>query len=153
MPRRSLHRRIRPQAPDEQAIGTYLLRLPGQQLYRAPDTLPKLDSPHLFGGTRPLEVEIGCGSGEFLCFLAARDPAANFVGIELRLKSLYQAIDHAASRSLDNIRFVQADFTRMYPLLVPGSLRAVYLHFPDPNARTKFRKRRIFSARFLDQIH
>jgi hypothetical protein len=28
---------------------------------------------------------------------------------------------------------VKANFTLMYPLLEPASLRSIYLHFPDPN--------------------
>jgi tRNA (guanine-N7-)-methyltransferase len=50
---------------------------------------------------------------------------------------------------LENVVFLRADFRLLYPLLAPGSLDAVYLHFPDPNVRPKFRKHRVFCARFL----
>lgn len=153
MPRRSLERRRRAEAPDDRTAEQYLLRLPGRQLHHHPESAPSVDSPHLFDNARPLELEIGCGDGDFLCFLAARDPGANFVGVELHPGSLHRAVATAATRGLDNIRFLQADFTRLYPLLAPAALRAVYLHFPDPNLRTKFRKRRIFSVRFLDHVH
>jgi tRNA (guanine-N7-)-methyltransferase len=106
----------------------------------------------LFGDEKPLELEIGCGDGEFLCSLARRYPATNFVGVEVKEKSVHEAVATAAA-DLDNVLFLKANFRLLYPLLVPGSLSAVYLHFPDPNPRSKFRKRRIFSERFLDAIH
>jgi tRNA (guanine-N7-)-methyltransferase len=40
----------------------------------------------------------------------------------------------------------------MYPLLAADALQAVYLHFPDPHMRQRFRKRRVVSPRFLDEI-
>jgi tRNA (guanine-N7-)-methyltransferase len=66
---------------------------------------------------------------------------------------LFEAIRTASTLSLTNIKFIKANFKLMYPLLVPDSLQAVYLHFPDPNCRSKFRKRQIFSQIFLDQIY
>ena len=152
MPRRSLDRKKVP-VPDQRTSARYLLELPGDLLYREPQALPRIGSASLFGNERPMEMEIGCGSGEFLCSLARRDRETNFVGVEVKHKSVYEAVATAASIDLDNILFLRANFGLLYPLLVPGSLRAVYLHFPDPNTRPKFRKRRIFSGRFLDEMH
>ena len=126
--------------------------MPGDRLYREPQAFPKVGSTSLFGYEKPMELEIGCGNGEFLCSLARRDRETNFVGVEVKEKSAHQAVARAAA-DLANILFVKANFRLLYPLLVPGSLRAIYLHFPDPNSRPKFRKRRIFSERFLDEIH
>jgi len=152
MPRRSLDRKKVP-APDERTSARYLLELPGDRLYQEPQAFPKICSASLFGNEEPMELEIGCGSGEFLCSLAQRDRRTNFVGVEVKHKSVYEAVATAASIDLCNIRFLRANFRLLYPLLVPNSLRAVYLHFPDPNTRPKFRRRRIFSDRFLDEMH
>jgi tRNA (guanine-N7-)-methyltransferase len=152
MPRRSLDRKKVP-APDERTSARYLLELPGDRLYREPQAFPKIDSTSLFGNEKPMELEIGCGSGEFLCSLARRDSGTNFVGVEVKHKSVYVAVATAASIGLGNILFLRANFRLIYPLLVPNSLRAVYLHFPDPNTRPKFRKHRIFSDHFLDEMH
>lgn len=152
MPRRKLYRRSNAAPPDARTAAQYLIDLPGKRIIHEPDGLPTVSSPGLFGNHRPLELEVGCGSGEFLCSLARQDRATNFVGVDVRSKALHAAVAAAASDALDNIVFVRADFRQLYPLLVAGSLRAVYLHYPDPATRPKFRKRRIFTERFLDEM-
>ncbi len=153
MSRRYLNRSFRSPVPDEETSRKYLLRLSGRQLYHESCSLPSIASPDLFGNDLPLELEVGCGTGEYLCSLARQEPGANFLGIDLHLRSLHSAVDTASRLGLDNILFVKANFTLMYPLLAPASLRAIYLHFPDPNLEPRFRKRRIFSERFLDEAH
>ncbi|MEW6635951.1 MAG: methyltransferase domain-containing protein [Actinomycetota bacterium] len=139
--------------PDERARERYLLWFTGEQLHREPESLPRLDSPSLFGNDRPLELDVGCGTGEFLLSLAEAGPEANFVGVDLHAKSLYRAVRTADEEGLENVRFVRADFRQLSPLLVPGSLRTVYLHFPEPGQNRISRRRRIFSPRFLDDVH
>jgi tRNA (guanine-N7-)-methyltransferase len=152
MPRRILDRKKVP-TPDERTSARYLLELPGDRLYRDPRAFPKICSVSLLGNEKPMEMEIGCGSGEFLCSLAEKDRETNFVGVEVKQKSVHEAVATAASIDLDNVLLLRANFRLLYPLLIPNSLRAVYLHFPDPNTRPKFRKRRIFSSHFLDEMH
>jgi tRNA (guanine-N7-)-methyltransferase len=152
MPRRRLDRKRVP-APDERTAAKYLLELPGDRLYREPRAFPKIDSASLFGNGKPMELEVGCGNGGFLCSLAQGDRETNFVGVEVKRKSVHEAVARAASAGLGNVLFLRANIRLLYPLLVPGSLHAVYLHFPDPNTRLKFRGRRIFTGRFLDEMH
>lgn len=152
MPRRKLYRE-RVATPDNDAVATYLVVMPGRELYAHPERLPRITSNALFGNERPIELEIGCGSGEFLCSLAQQDQNTNFVGVDLRRKSLNAAIARASAMALDNILFVAADARLLQPLLIADSLRAVYLHFPDPITRPRFHNRRIFTQRFLDSMH
>lgn len=152
MPRRRLDRKRVP-VPDKPTAARYLLKLSGDRLYREPLAFPEVCSASLFGNRKPMELEIGSGNGEFLCSLAREDRETNFVGVEVKEKSVHEAVAAAAAADLDNILFLKANFRLLYPLLVPNSLSAVYLHFPDPNTRPKFRKRRIFSERFLDEMH
>lgn len=151
MTRRKLGR-MNVKEPDEATAEKYLSRFTGYELYHDPDSLPRLDSPSLFGNEHPLELEVGCGTGEFLCSLAEGEPGVNFVGVDLHLKSLYRAVEISSDAGLGNVRFIVADFRQMYPLLVPDSLRAVYLHFPDPGMKPRYRRRRIFDERFLDEM-
>ena len=152
MPRRSLRRGSRFRPPEQLVLERYLHCYTSKELYCFPERFAPLDSPHLFGNNHPLQLEIGCGTAEFLCALALANPHTNFVGIDVSVKPLFTAIRSAEARELPNITFIRGDFRRMHRLLAENSIEAVYLHFPDPHMRQRFRKRRVLSPAFLDAI-
>lgn len=55
--------------------------------------------------------ELGCGVGVNLLVAAATNPRGQFVGVDFNERHLAIARDAARSIGLDNIRFIQADFT------------------------------------------
>ena len=152
MPRRTFLRYTKADVLDEQVADSYLLRFHPQDLYHRWQTFPAVTSEDLFGNAQPLELEIGCGSAEFLCSLAAKTPATNFIGVDISEKVLSRAVEIAASLRLANIKFINANFQQMYLLLRPHSLQAVYLHFPDPHLKPRCQKRRLLNAAFLDHM-
>lgn len=153
MSRRHILRSLQTIEPSPELAEKYLLMMLGKQLFHHPEIFPKISSTELFGNDRPLELDIGCGTGEFTCGLALHHPDTNYVGIELHTRSLHRAIEIAARNQLDNIRFIRTDYKLIDPILPDASLQAVYLHYPDPNPRPKLQKRRIFNSEFLDQMH
>jgi tRNA (guanine-N7-)-methyltransferase len=153
MSRRSLLRGARFQPPDPLSIERYLRFFSSKELLWNPDRFPPIDSPHLFGDHLPLQLEIGCGAADFLCALALEHPRTNFVGVDISSKPLFKAIRTAQAHALPNITFIKGDFKQMYPLLAADTLQAVYLHFPDPHMRRRFRKRRVVTPGFLDAIN
>lgn len=155
MPNRKsfLIRHVRPRPLSEHDLSKYLLRWRTKDLYNDPGAFPMLSTEEIFGRPGPLSLEIGCGTGEFLCALAEKDPGSYFVGTDVNLKSLEVATAGAASRSLENILFIKAPVQWLYPLMVPCSLQAVYVHFPDPCLRPKYRKRRLLNDTFMENMH
>ena len=153
MPRRILSRQIRARSLDECEIERYLRVYNARDLYYHPETFPRMCSQQFFGDNAPLELEVGCGTAEFLCSLASRDPGVNFIGVDIARRPLYKAVAVASSLQLTNVRFLNANFAQLYPLLEPCSLRQVYVHFPDPNARPKFQQRRLVTPAFLEAIY
>jgi tRNA (guanine-N7-)-methyltransferase len=144
------------ETPDEETARRYLSWLPGERLHHEPETLSRITSRSLFRESRsdaPLELEVGCGTGEFLCHQAESRLGTNFVGVDLHVKSLYRAVSEASEKDLDNVLFLRADFNLLYPLLVPGTLAAAYVLYPDPGMKDRQRRRRIFSGRFLNEMH
>ena len=153
-PRKSfLLRHVRIEPPDEATAARYLRVWNSGDLWHRPATFPTFTSEQLFKNDRPLQLEIGCSTGEYLCSLAKTNPEHNFVGVEINLKSLHVAVANAASMGLDNILFIKAPVQSLYPLMPPDSLRAVYMHFPDPYLHPKYRPRRLFTQEFLDTMH
>lgn len=153
MPRRFLSRHIRPRPLDDREIEQYLRVYDARSLYHHPEIFPRLCSQHLFGNSAPLELEIGCGTAEFLCSLASKEPEVNFIGVDIARRPLYKAVAVASSLQLTNVRFIHANFAQMYSLLEPCVLRQVYVHFPDPSMHPKFRRRKLVTPAFLEAIH
>lgn len=152
MPRRTVFRRLAHISLDQEIRERYLMTFSSRWLYHYIQHFPMLTSEALFANQKPLELEIGCGFGEFLCALAQSNPTTNFLGIDISESSLLQAASQASTLDLKNIKFIAANARLLYPLFVPDSLQAIYLHFPDPNRRRKFRKRQIFTPALLDVV-
>ncbi|MEI7645039.1 MAG: methyltransferase domain-containing protein [Chloroflexales bacterium] len=137
-------------SPPPPEVGARYLRIwPGHEVYASPDAFPPISSPGLFGDGRPLEIDIGCATGELTCALAAARPAANYLGVDISLKPLYRAVELAAARGLPNLRFLQSDMLLVYGRIPAGALRAAYVHFPAPLLRNCQRKQRLVSPALL----
>ncbi|RDY01152.1 trmB, partial [Mucuna pruriens] len=76
--------------------------------------------------TLPLMVDIGCGSGRFLMWLAKRTPKErNFLGLEIRERIVKRAEVWVKDLALDNIHFLFANATISFKQLVesyPGPM-------------------------------
>ncbi len=130
----------------------YLLEWHPRRLALEPGSFPQLTSQALFGDRQPLEVEIGAGTGEFALSLAAADPAANVLAIEISNRSAHWAAWLAAEAGLPNLKVLRADFKLLGPMLPEGAWRRAYLHFPDPQHKPADAKRIIFNQAFLDAM-
>ncbi|MCW5874111.1 MAG: hypothetical protein KIS88_05645 [Anaerolineales bacterium] len=142
--------KLRPLPP--QLAERYLLEWHPRLLALEPQRFPPLTSQALFENDLPLEVEIGAGSGEYTCSLAAADPAANFLAIEISNRAAQRAAWLAAEAELPNMKVLRADFKLLGPKLPEAGWRRVYLHFPDPQFKPADAKRILFTAEFLDAM-
>ncbi len=144
--------RLQVSPPSPEVGAHYLLIWPGHDFYHNPDAFPPISSPGLFGNDRPLEIDMGCATGELVCALAAARPEANYLGIDISLKPLYRAVEVAASRGLSNLRFLQSDMLMLYGRIPAGALRTAYVHFPAPLMRNRHRKQRMISPTLLQHM-
>lgn len=152
MGRRGLSRRVKRIPPSPEALALYLNLWRFESAQAKPDGgLPRLDGQTLFGRELPLELEVGCGTGEFLNSLAAERPETGFVGVDPSTKSLYLAVREASDLGLKNVRYFRAPMEALYPCLVTESLSAVYAHFPDPFNRARG-KHRVLNLDFLQRM-
>lgn len=145
--------RFKLKVPSQEAAKKYLFQWRSDHLYHRADQFPRLNQQDLFGTPGLLNLEIGCGTGEYLTDLAVQNPEKVFLGIDTSRRAIFFAVDLAAQRELNNIKFIMADAKLLYPLLVPDSLEGIIFHFPDPNYGGKNRKLRIFDREFLDHFY
>ena len=110
-----------------------------------------LDLETIFGRHAPLQVDLGCGDGSFLCALAKSMPDTNFLGIERLLGRISSAARKAAT--VGNVRLLRLESSYTVRYLLPaGSVETFYLLFPDPWPKRRHWPRRIVTGEFLRTI-
>lgn len=112
-----------------------------------------LDLAELFGNTRPVELEVGCGKGGFLLEQARQHPERNYLGIEWANKYCRYAADRMARWGLANVRLLRADAVEVLLRRVPPqSLSAVHVYHPDPWPKARHHKRRLFRPAVVERL-
>ncbi|PDW01559.1 tRNA (guanine(46)-N(7))-methyltransferase TrmB [Candidatus Viridilinea mediisalina] len=144
--------RLRVAPPSADLAARYLRVWPSRELYHNPSAFPLLSSSGLFGNQRPLELDIGCATGDLLLALAAANPEVNYVGIELVAKPLWRAVERAATAQLNNLCFIQADARLACRQIGDKALQTVYIHFPAPLLRKRQRNQLLIGLPILSQL-
>ena len=112
------------------------------------DCMREIDWRAVFGRTGRVEVEIGIGLGRFLLRAAKNHPSINYLGVEWANAYLRQAIERAAKRELDNIRFLRIDAAHLIAKGIPdNSVYACYVFYPDPWPKRNHHKRRFLQRK------
>jgi len=105
--------------------------------------------------TRPLQLEIGCGKGDFIIGMAKRHPEWNFLAME-RVPDVILCAMEKCSRAFEgevpgNIRFCIANAKALTEYFAPGEVDGIYLNFSDPWPKSGHEKRRLTYGSFLAQ--
>jgi len=89
-------------------------------------------------GDRPVEVELGCGDGQFLFERAAAHPGTFFLGVEIRR----QWVERIQAQRVDNVEAVRANLLDDRARFVPASITRFFVNFPDPLFKRSQHRRR-----------
>jgi tRNA (guanine-N7-)-methyltransferase len=104
--------------------------------------------------TEPSEVwlEIGFGGGEHLLWQARANPSVGIIGCEVFEDGLVKALSAIEDDAVANIRLGTGDARELLRWLPAGSLRRVFILFPDPWPKKRHVKRRLINRALLDQL-
>ncbi|HEU4612493.1 MAG TPA: hypothetical protein VFS15_10465 [Kofleriaceae bacterium] len=101
---------------------------------------------------RELEVEIGCADAQFLFERAARDPARQYVGLEIR-EDLVEWVNRKARTSGAPVHAVWCHAQlHVKTIFAPGVASRVYVNFPDPWFKRRHHVRRMVDTVLADQV-
>jgi len=117
------------------------------------DSESLLDFSTLFGRHAPVILEIGFGNGEALSATAAAFPQNNYLGIEVHRPGIGNLLLQLEKQGLRNVRVICDDAKLVLrERILPMSLDAVYLFFPDPWPKTRHHKRRLVQTDFVQLV-
>lgn len=120
-----------------------------RQLLKNPDFLQTGWSA-LFDKPQPLNLEIGCGYGHFLIYMAEKFPQHNFIGLDIVNKVLDKVSQRLERRNLGNAIACRLDAVLSAKEFFPeGSLDNIYILFPDPWFKDRRLKRRVLREETL----
>ncbi len=106
-----------------------------------------------FGRRAPLEVDLGCGRGDYALARAAQRPELDLVALDSRRSWIVEVRRKAGERGLNNLRAIRCDVSQDLPLLfLPGSVAAFTLFHPDPWWKKRHRKRRLVRPEFVAEL-
>lgn len=95
-------------------------------------------------------LEIGPGRGDFLFYLAEKNPKSNVIGIELKSTRYFKLIERINKRKLNNVRVIQSDARKIVSdFLPPESINEIHINFPDPWPKRKHKKNRLINVAFI----
>lgn len=103
----------------------------------------------------PLEVDVGCAHGDFLCARARARPDVNLLGLEIRRPMVERLRDRLAREDLlgRNAAVLFCNANMHWDALFGGeSLRRVYVQFPDPWFKKRHHKRRVLTPGLVSAI-
>lgn len=96
-----------------------------------------------------INVEIGCGKGDYWLTMAQMHPDQGWIAIEKERNCAAVALKKSLELSLDNIRFILNDAQDIDLWFEEGELDALYLNFSDPWPKNRNTKRRLTYNSFL----
>lgn len=103
-----------------------------------------------FENKNPIHIEVGTGKGRFITEMAKKNPAINYIGIELQMSVIVSALDKLISEKLPNLQLLHVNGGSLTQYFADGEVSQVYLNFSDPWPKKKHEKRRLTHDSFLE---
>jgi tRNA (guanine-N7-)-methyltransferase len=106
-----------------------------------------------FGATAPIEVDLGCGRGDYAWQRAAGFPDIHVVALETRRKWITRLRQRCRQAGVNNLRAIRCDATQDLPVLFArNSVRGFTIHHPDPWWKKRHHKRRLVNPHVVLQM-
>ena len=108
-----------------------------------------IDTKAIFNNENPVELEIGCGKGGFVCEKARQNPQINYIAVEMLQNIIVMSAELAKSNNLRNVIFLNSGAEYLPRYIKPQSINTIYLNFSPPYPKDGYENRRLTSERFV----
>lgn len=110
----------------------------------------------LFGNNKPIQVELGCGKGNFIAKKAIQNTDTNFIAIDLvdamlgLAKRNVEETYNKENQEINNIYLTRYDIERIFNIFSKeDNIDRIYINFCNPWPRGKHHKKRLTHIRQL----
>lgn len=103
----------------------------------------------MFGRTAPIILELGCGHGEYTLDLSRRNPANNYIGVDIKGARLWSGAREATREGLTNVAFLRTRIEFINSMFAEDEVSEIWVTFCDPQPKKP--NKRLTSPAFLDR--
>jgi tRNA (guanine-N7-)-methyltransferase len=104
-----------------------------------------------FKNQGPLILELGCGKGEYTVGLARKNAGKNYLGLDIKGARIWTGARAAFDEGLENVVFLRTRIDFINSFFARDEVDEVWITFPDPQEKTRRRKKRLSGASFLNR--
>ena len=106
---------------------------------------------------RPMQIELGCGKGQFIANLGVRNPNINFIGVDLidtmlgLAKRNVEEVYASENREIDNVILTRCNIEQILTMMDENDqVERIYINFCNPWPRGKHHKKRLTHTKQLE---
>ncbi len=106
----------------------------------------------------PINLELGCGKGQFIAQLAVQNPDINYIAIDLvdamlgLAKRNVEQVYREQDKEVENLILTRFDIERITMILgKQDNIKRIYINFCNPWPKGKHRKKRLTHIRQLEK--
>lgn len=111
-----------------------------------------LDLQKLFGGKKPVWLEVGFGSGEHMVHQAQLHSDIGIIGCEPFVNGVASLLSKLRDSPCSNIRIHAGDVRDVMDCLPRHALSRVFLIYPDPWPKKRHHRRRFMTPEYLQPL-
>ena len=102
-----------------------------------------------FGNDNPIVLELGCGKGDYTIDLAERNPACNYIGVDIKGARLWKGAKYAEEHGLKNVAFLRTRIEFIESIFAEGEVSEIWITFADPQIGRE--KKRLTAPLFMNR--
>jgi tRNA (guanine-N7-)-methyltransferase len=125
-----------------------VLQPPFSEVFRKDYFLKGKWHNNYFKNNLPINLELGCGKGEYTVGLAGLFPGENFIGIDIKGSRMWSGANMSVKDNIRNVCFLRTRIEFINSFFGSDEIKEIWITFPDP--QLKKAGKRLTSSGFLN---